>query len=96
MNVVHFAVTVQAETKVCRSIMERNLIDVQRQRTRYYFTVVILVLLPRSGSLANLFYDEILGKIFIESLFPLETIWGIHLPLLVTFHFCNGIGNKYT
>lgn len=53
-------------------------------------------MLPRSGSLANLFYDDILGKIFIDSLFPLETIWGIHLPLLVTFHFCNGIGNKYT
>lgn len=96
MNAVHFAVTVQAEANVCRFVMERNLIDVQRQRTRYYFTAVILVMLLGSGSLANLFYDDILGNIFIDSLFPLETVWGIHLPLLETFHFCNGIGDKYT
>lgn len=96
MNAVHSGETVQAETKVCRSVMEKNLTDVLSQRTRYYFAIVILVMLPSSGSLANLFYDNSLGKIFIDALFPLETIWGIHLPLLVAFHFCSGIGNKYT
>lgn len=96
MNEVHCAVMVQPETKVRRSVMERDWMDVLRQRTRYYFTVVTSVTLPRSGSLVHLFYDDSLGKIFIDSLLSLETVWGIHLPLLMTLHFCNGIGNKCT
>lgn len=55
MNASHCAGTGQAEMKVHGSLRERNWIDAFRQRTRYYFAVVILVLLPRSGSLANLF-----------------------------------------
>lgn len=69
MNAVHCAVTAQVETKVYRSAVEGNWTDVSRQRTRYYSTVVISVLLPRCGSPANLFYDDILGNIFTESLF---------------------------
>lgn len=75
MNAGHCAETVQAEMKVQGSLRERNWTDALRQRTRYYFTAAISVLLPRSGSLANLFHDDILGKIFIDSLLPLETIW---------------------
>lgn len=79
MNAVHCAVAAQVETKVRRSAMERNWIDVSRQRTRYYSTVVISVLLPRCGSLASLFYDDILGKTFIDSLFFLRSHVG-HPP----------------
>lgn len=60
------------------------------------FHCLILVMLPRFGSFVNLFYDDRLGKIFIDSLLSLETVWGICLPLLVIFHLCNGIGNKCT
>lgn len=67
-----------------------------KTRTRYYFTAAISVLLPRSGSLANLFYDDILCKIFIDSLLSLEAIWGIRLPPRKTFHFCHRIGDECT
>lgn len=62
--------------------MGRNWIDVSRQRTRYYSTVVISVLLPRCGSLANLFYDDILGKTFTDSLFFFKKPSGAF-----TFHY---------
>lgn len=46
-----------------------------------------------SGSLANLFYDDLLGKIFIDSLLSFEVFRSICLPLLITFHFRNDTGN---
>ena len=37
------------------------------------FHCLILVMLPRFGSFVNLFYDDRLGKIFMDSLISLET-----------------------
>lgn len=87
MNAIHCAVTIQAETNICKSVMRRTYTDVFRWRTRYYFTIVISVTLPRSNSLADLIYDDILGNIFINSLLSSDTIWEICLPLLMILSF---------
>lgn len=86
------SVTVQAKTSVPKSAMGRGSVD-GLSGIPVPFYCCNLLMLPRSGSFANLIYDDILGKISID-FFP-WTIWVTCLPLLMTFQFCNGIENKH-
>lgn len=79
MNTVRCSVTVQAKTNVYKSVMERCLVD-GLSGIPVPFYCYDFLMLPIIGSLANLTYDDILGKIFRDSLLSLGHLG--HLPSL--------------